>query len=57
MQVIPKVGGQVKILLGKWAGEVAEVVDILKSDFQVKVELRSGKLAREDYEHVSKYAG
>lgn len=49
-------GGRVKILLGKWAGEVAEVMDILKDDFQVRIELKSGKRVREEYEHISKYA-
>jgi hypothetical protein len=57
MQVIPKVGGNVMILLGRYAGEVAEVVEILRDDFQVKVQLASKKLIREEYEHVSKYIG
>jgi sRNA-binding protein len=57
LQVIPKVGGQVMILLGRWLGEVADVVEILRDDFQVRVQLASGKLIREEYEHVSKYVG
>ena len=56
MQVIPKVGGRVKVVLGKWAGEVAEVADILNDDFQVQLELPTGRRVREEYEHVSKYA-
>jgi hypothetical protein len=43
--------------LGRYAGEVAEVVEILRDDFQVKVQLASKKLIREEYEHVSKYIG
>ena len=54
MQVVPKVGGAVKIVLGKYRGEVATVVDILKDEFCAKVELHSGKRTTLEYEFFSK---
>jgi ribosomal protein L24 len=56
MQVIPKPGVRVKVLLGQHQGEVGTVVDILKDDFLVKIELQSGRTVSEEYEHVSKYS-
>lgn len=55
VQVIPTPGGQVKVVLGAHAGEVAEVIEIHTSDFQVEIELRStGERVFKEYEHVCK---
>ena len=57
VQVIPKVGGEVMVLVGKHKGDLGVVTDILKDKFLVQIELHSGKAVLQEYEHVSKYAG
>jgi hypothetical protein len=52
--VIPKIGGTVQVLLGKHRGEFAKVINILKDDFLLELELDSGKRVLEEYEHASK---
>lgn len=55
LQVIPKAGGTVVILVGPRRGEEATVEQILTDDFQVELKLLStGQRVREEYECVSK---
>lgn len=56
VQVIPKAGGKVKVLLGPYAGETAVVVEVLKDDFVARLDLDSGKEIIAEYEHFSKLA-
>lgn len=55
VQVVPKAGGSVKVLLGRHRGEVATVVEVLKEDFVARLELRSGQQVLQEYEYFSKY--
>jgi transcription antitermination factor NusG len=58
VQVIPKAGGQVKVVLGADTGRTGTVVEIHKQDFKVEVELsNSGEHVFKEYEHVCKLAG
>jgi hypothetical protein len=57
VQVIPKAGGEVLVLVEPHRGERGVVLDILKDKFLVRVELASGDTVLREYEHVSKWAG
>lgn len=57
MQVIPKSGSKVKLVLGTDSGKTGTVVEVHKRDFQVEVELSNGEHVFKEYEHVCKLAG
>lgn len=58
VQVIPKTGGMVKLVLGTDCGKTGTVVEVHKHEFQVEVELaNSGEHVFKEYEHVCKLAG
>jgi ribosomal protein L21E len=46
----------VKVVLGAESGQTGTVVNLHKEQFQVEVELRSGKHVQKEYEHVCKLA-
>ncbi|KDD71377.1 hypothetical protein H632_c5180p0, partial [Helicosporidium sp. ATCC 50920] len=54
--VIPREGGQVRVLRGSRRGEVARVLELDTEHFCVRVRLRDGQERSYEYEHVSKVA-
>mmetsp|Transcript_13417 Transcript_13417/g.14870 ORF Transcript_13417/g.14870 Transcript_13417/m.14870 type:complete len:364 (-) Transcript_13417:106-1197(-) len=59
--VVPKVGGQVKILFGKHKDEIAKVVAVNFNNYSCDLKIIAGKNANKSidgvpYEHFSKYA-
>jgi transcription antitermination factor NusG len=56
VQVIPKAGHEVTVLLGPHAGRTAVVTAVRKDQYKVELALPSGETVLEEYEHVSKKA-
>lgn len=58
VQVIPKSGGKVMIVLGIDSGKTGTVVEVHKRDFKVEIELSTGgNHVFKEYEHVCKLTG
>lgn len=58
VQVIPKPGSKVMVVLGTDSGKSGTVVEVHKRSFKVEVELSSGgQHIFKEYEHVCKISG
>lgn len=56
VQVIPKAGGNVRVVFGKYSGKSAVIRAIHSESFQAEVQLSSGEVLFKEYEHICKVA-